>query len=151
MAPIEDLKLERSIAAAPEDVFDAWIDPALFPHWFGPQDCTIPEFELDPRVGGAWRAVMLGVQTGNRYEVSGVYTELARPERLAFTWAWTLDDGSRGPETEVTVAIAPEGRGSRVTLVHAGFADQSDRDGHATGWDSTLASLASRLERARAT
>ncbi len=141
MAQIEDLKIERSIAAPPEAVFDAWVDPKLFPAWFGPADCTIPEFELDARVGGRWRAVMLGAATGNRHEVGGVYKEIARPVRLAFTWAWTQEDGSTSREYLVTVSFEAEGRGTRLTVVHGDFDDKTDRENHSMGWSSTLECL----------
>ncbi len=150
MATVEDLKLERSYSAPPNVVFDAWTDPEIFPHWFGPNDCTIPEFELDVRVGGAWRAVMLGNETGMRHEVGGVYTDVSRPERLAFTWVWTQDDGTTGREYLVTVSLKPEGRGTRLTIVHSNFDDADARDKHGYGWSSTLDCLEKFLETAPA-
>ena len=42
---------------------------------------------IDGRPGGAWRMVMQS-SDGSQFKVGGVYRELQRPDRVAYTWQW---------------------------------------------------------------
>ena len=134
------LHIERRIGGSPEAVFDAWITPEILARWWGPEGFTVPEQSHDLRVGGTWRTVMLSPQ-GERHIVSGVYREISRPRRLAFTWAWDQDDGSRGHETLVTIELSAKGEGTLLKLTQAEFAETEHRDNHRLGWDSSLNDL----------
>jgi len=46
---------EIHIAAPPERVFQALIDPKQVLQWWTDEHCAIEHFELEPRVGGRWR------------------------------------------------------------------------------------------------
>jgi uncharacterized protein YndB with AHSA1/START domain len=65
-------------------VFDAYTNPEHLPHWFGPRGWTLPVCEIDLRPGGSWRFVMRGPD-GTEMGMSGVYQEVAPPERLVST------------------------------------------------------------------
>jgi uncharacterized protein YndB with AHSA1/START domain len=65
-------------------VFDAYTNPEHLPHWFGPRGWTLPVCEIDLRPGGSWRFVMRGPD-GTEMGMSGVYQEIAPPERLVST------------------------------------------------------------------
>lgn len=134
------LVLERLVAGPPEAVFDAWTKPELLSKWWGPEGFTVPEHSLDVRIGGAWRTVMRSPE-GGRHIVSGVYRAVERPRRLAFTWAWDQDDGSRGHETEVTVEFLPRDGGTLVRLTQAAFLEKEHRDNHELGWTSSFNDL----------
>src|SRR5205809_662027 len=41
-------------------VFQAWSSPKALAQWWGPKDFTLPECEVDFRVGGAYRMSMQG-------------------------------------------------------------------------------------------
>ena len=120
-----------------EMVFDAWADPDKFGRWFGPEGMNIPEHQIDPREGGAWRAVMQSPE-GSRHIVAGVYKVIDRPNRLEFTWFWQQDDGSAGHETNVAVSFAAKDGGTLITLIHTRFESDEARDSHLGGWNSTL-------------
>ena len=52
---------EIHIAAEPERVFQALIDPAQVPQWWGQKDVYRCEtYEADLRVGGEWRMAGVG-------------------------------------------------------------------------------------------
>jgi len=107
--------VERRIAAPPDMVFDAWLDPDAAGRWlFATPDGTMESVEIDARVGGRFRIVeRRGDQAAEHF---GEYVEIDRPRRLAFDF-WT----SLGEErTRVTVDIAPDGDGSHVRLTHDG-------------------------------
>ena len=81
------LVVERTLAASPDKVFDAWVNPEILVQWWGPEGMSIPQHSLDLREGGAWEATMRN-NDGGEVVVSGVYKVIDRPNRLVFTWAW---------------------------------------------------------------
>lgn len=128
--------LERRIAAAPEKVFDAWLDPDGVRHWlFATPDGVMERVEVDPRVGGGFTIVER--RGADRAEHFGEYVELDRPRRLAFDF-WTSFSDER---TRVAVTIAPDGDGSLLTLTHEGvWADWQEKTRQ--GWTMILGGLA---------
>lgn len=131
------LTLKRWLNASPAEVFQAWTDPELLMRWFGPENVRTMEVAVDPRIGGAYRVVMLE-DTGERHEVSGVYQEIVENERLAFSWSWITT-----PErvSRVTVTFKPDGEGTILTLLHEKLFDEQAVRGHTHGWTGSLVKL----------
>ncbi|HMG47738.1 MAG TPA: SRPBCC domain-containing protein [Allosphingosinicella sp.] len=139
MADTATVTVERRIAAPPERVFDAWLDPDGVATWlFATPDGTMERVEVDPRVGGGFTIVER--RGGDLAEHHGEYVELDRPRRLAFDF-WTSFSEER---TRITVAIEPDGDGSRLTLTHAGVWD-GWQDKTRQGWAMILDGLARTL------
>src|SRR5439155_26842405 len=91
----------------------------------------------DVRVGGRYR---LGITSpdGKKHVAVGVYREVKRPTRLAFTWDWE-DPESRVGETLVTVEFKEVvGKKTEVVLTHERFADQARAVRHEQGWTQLL-------------
>jgi uncharacterized protein YndB with AHSA1/START domain len=130
------LRLERLIRTDRERAFAAWTRPELLREWSAPEGMTIDEGELDLRVGGRWRVVMVE-PSGARHEAFGTYREVTPPERLVYTHAWRQGDGS-SPETTLVVEFREVAGGTRVVLTQEGFASPQSRDGHREGWSSSL-------------
>jgi len=85
-------------------VFDAWTRPDLLKRWlYGPEEWQLAVCEIDLRVGGALRFVWRH-RDGKDMGMSGVYREIAAPERLVFTEFW--DDDWTGGEALVTMVFA---------------------------------------------
>jgi len=133
------LTLKRRLNAPPETVYAAWTDPAQITRWFGPDAGPVTRAETDVRVGGRFH-VVFHTEDGAEHDVSGVYREVVKNERLQFTWAWRTM-----PEREslVTVLIRPDGEGSLLTLIHEQFFDEPARDRHEYGWTGCLNKLES--------
>jgi uncharacterized protein YndB with AHSA1/START domain len=105
--------VERRIAASPERVFDAWLDPRDVGTWlFATPGGVMERVEIDPRVGG--RFLIAERRGSERAEHFGEYLEIDRPRRLVFTFAAVRDAGY----TRVAVTIEPDGDGTRIILVH---------------------------------
>lgn len=139
------LTLERVIRADRGRVFAAWTQPEQLREWSAPEGLTIEGGELDLRVGGRWRAVMVE-PNGTRHEAFGTYLEVTPPERLVYTHAWERSAGAgRTPETVVTVTFTAVAGGTRVVLTQSEFDAPQSRDGHAGGWGSTLDRLVARF------
>ena len=134
------VEVTRRIAAPPERVFDAWLDPKGVWHWlFATPDGVTERVEIDPRVGGRFR---IDERRGDEIaEHFGEYVEIDRPRRLAFDFGTSFEE----TPTRVTVTIEADGDGSRVTLRHDGvWADWEDKTRQ--GWATILDGLARTLE-----
>lgn len=132
-----ELKITRRIAATPERLFDAWLDPATIRRFMSPGEGTSTlRAETDPRVGGRYDIVM----QNDMGEIPhwGEYREIDRPKRLSFTW----NSPHAVPDSLVTVTFRAVGDETEVTLVHDRFPSDALRDGHERGWAEILTALA---------
>lgn len=110
--------IRRRFAAAPEAVFDAWLDPAVARRWLfaGPASELIG-VEIDARVGG--RYSLLERHPDGEIDHFGTYLELDRPRRLAFTLQvpWHFPEVTR---VELDIA-ARENGGCELALAQLGI------------------------------
>ena len=58
MTPIKELEIKRTYDAPVSDVWKAWTEPEQIKAWWGPDNVSIPECEVDLRVGGRIYIVM---------------------------------------------------------------------------------------------
>ena len=142
------LRTQRTFDARRETVFAAWTNPEVLRRWWASEPgWRSPSAEVDLRVGGRYRLSMGEPDGGPVHTVTGEYTEVRPPERLAYTWTWEGDppemDGSAG--TLVTVEFAEDDGRTTVTVVHTGFATEQARDLHEGGWGGCLDSLGRRV------
>lgn len=131
------LTIKRRLNATPAEVYEAWTDPELLLRWFGPENVVAQEAQIDPRVDGAYRVVMLE-NNGERHEVSGRYLEVVENEKLVFSWSWVTT-----PErvSRVTVTFKPDGDGTILTLLHEKLFDDQAARGHTHGWTGSMDKL----------
>jgi uncharacterized protein YndB with AHSA1/START domain len=127
--------VERRLAAPPDTVFDAWLDPEGLGQWlFRTLAGELARVEVDPRVGGRFRVDER--RNGQIAEHHGEYVALDRPRRLAFDF-WTSFSAER---TRVTIDIAPADGGALLTLTHEGvWPDWADKT--RMGWTMILEGL----------
>jgi uncharacterized protein YndB with AHSA1/START domain len=134
----ETLVIERTFRAPAERVFDAFTEDEVMRRWFhGQRGWETPVAEVDLRVGGAIRIVMLDPEDGAEIGGGGNYTAIERPSRLGFTWAW--DDGRR--PTLIEIEFAAAGELTHVTFTHRGLADAESVRGHEEGWGNAFDEL----------
>lgn len=83
-----EIAMTRIFDAPRHLVFKAWTKPELLKRWlYGPEEWRLAHCETDLRVGGALRFEWRD-HAGNHMGFSGVYREIAPPERLVFTEVW---------------------------------------------------------------
>jgi uncharacterized protein YndB with AHSA1/START domain len=140
------LKLTRFYPVAPEKVWRAWTDARALGQWFRPDaSFSIPVAEADVRVGGRFRILMVNAR-GEEFDLSGVYREVEREQKLVMTWGWRTQQP--GHESLVTVTLRPSGAGTQVDLRHDQYVDIEGEATHAQGWNGALDKLAQILEQA---
>jgi uncharacterized protein YndB with AHSA1/START domain len=126
--------VRREIAAPAEDLFDAWLDAQSLGSWLRPSGIRETRAETDPRVGGAFRIVM--VDDASSIVQTGTYREIDRPCRLVFTWS---SPATRFRDSIVTVTFQPSSNGSTMVEIHqVGLPDEEARASHHAGWSDVL-------------
>ena len=136
---------EIDIAAPPERVFQAWIDPQQRLAWWG-DDAVYrsTKMESDLRVGGKWRTEGKSAD-GKPFAVWGEYTRIEPPTALAFTWNHDWAPGGL-PETHVLIELTATSSGTHVALTHSGFTNAPERDAHHQGWQRVFGWLRNYLQ-----
>lgn len=137
------LSITRRFAAPREAVFRAWTDPGELAQWFGPAGVTVREVEVDLQPGGHYSLTMIG--DNNVHALSGVYSEVKSPERLAFSWIWG-DGEIAGVEMLVTIDFEEtKDGGTLLTLTHERLPSPLAREHHEQGWLGCLDCLREHL------
>ena len=131
------VRIDKTVNAPIEKVFDAWLDPALLTQFILPAPgMSQPEVENNPREGGNFTIVM---HVGDdRVPHSGSYLAIDRPNRLKFSWEspYSTDDSAVTLEFRAVDANTTE-----VTLTHVKFLHEEARSDHEGGWSNILDKL----------
>lgn len=109
--------LTYDLAASPGEVFAAFAEPSLRTRWFRiPSDPASAHHELDFRAGGHEIARGTFAPSGvpERIEYRAQFLDIVTDERIVFAYALTLD-GRRRSTSLVTVELAADGDGTRMT------------------------------------
>lgn len=128
-----DITVAKTIAAKPEDVFDAWLDrnrPGG--PWFGPARVI-----LNPTVDGLFFFAV--EHEGKMWAHYGRFTRIERPSVIECAW---MSEATKGLESLVTVTFAARDGATEVTLRHSGVPDNVMGRRHKDGWTWTLNNLA---------
>jgi uncharacterized protein YndB with AHSA1/START domain len=133
--PSAAVVVRRTIAASPEELFDAWLDAQALAIWMRPMGIRHTSAKTEPRVGGSYEIIMQGDE--NTYPHHGTYQIIDRPRRLVFTW---LSHGTEGLTSLVTVDFLPLGERTEVVVTHEQL-PESARESHTRGWTSGIERL----------
>jgi uncharacterized protein YndB with AHSA1/START domain len=135
------------IAAPPQRVFQALVDPAQLQRWFhGGEDCPVKSWEFDPRRGGKYRyetqpsssLVLNGV---NEFKCHGEVLEYDPPRLLVYSWIANWHADARRATT-VRWELTPTATGTRIKVTHSGLADEKvAREDYSKGWIGVVESL----------
>src|SRR5690348_14615512 len=126
MEPIKEVTFERTFNAPLATVWQAWTDPTMLKQWWGPENVSIPECEVDLRVGGRFYIVMeageaMGPYKGTRWPMEGKITELEPNAKLVYeAKAWTEGkEDTTQIETVTELLLAEEGGKTKINLKSA--------------------------------
>ena len=131
----ETLVVRRFIPVPRERVFAAWLDPASLAQWMRPGGMTDARVEVDARVGGKFRIVM--IQGREEFAHSGEYRLIDPPARLSFTW---ISQATDHRPTEVTIEFLERPGGTELVLTHRRL-PANQVEAHRSGWSDVLVHL----------
>jgi uncharacterized protein YndB with AHSA1/START domain len=103
---------------APKDlVYRAWITPELIERWWSGDRGTVTSVEVDLRVGGTWRYVMVATK-GFEVAFHGEYREIVPNERIVATEVFegAAEDDEHGDEGAPLTTVTFTEVNGRTTL-----------------------------------
>lgn len=136
------VRVTRRFRAAPEPVFDAWLDAKTAGRWlFATPSGTMVKVEIDARVGGSFTIV--DRRDGEDSLHAGEYLSIDRPRRLVFTFGMPKFTEDRD---RIVIDIEAVEDGCELVLTHAmaaewaAYAERTEQ-----GWARMLDGLAKSL------
>jgi uncharacterized protein YndB with AHSA1/START domain len=151
VTPDQDaLVTEVHVAAPPERIFQALLDPKQVLRWWTSDTCQIESFSMDARVGGRWtydtKSSQLNVNGVAKFHCEGEVLEYEPPRVLAYTWIanWHEKPAQR---TVVRWELAASKGGTLVRVTHSGLSDLAvSRKDYSGGWPGVVEQLKKFIE-----
>jgi uncharacterized protein YndB with AHSA1/START domain len=134
------VRLHRVLAAKPEKVYRAFLDPDAKARWLPPNGFTGKVHHLEPKVGGRYKMSFTNFTTGMSHSFGGEFLELVPGERLRYTDRF--DDPNLPGTIEVTVTLKAVSVGTEMHIVQAGLPDVIPVEACYLGWQESLRNLA---------
>ncbi len=147
--PTKQLIIERTLAASPERVFDAFTDPNQLKQWWWPNGFGCPDAEVDLRVGGTYRLAMTwpdAIPAENRFShyLGGEFYEIDRPHRLVMSGRAVNDEQGELFATLLDVTFESRDAGTALTVRQSYFEPMPPAEamaGAPQGWSEQLDKL----------
>jgi uncharacterized protein YndB with AHSA1/START domain len=148
-------RASRVIRAHPEELYDAFIDPAVLVTWLPPGDMTGIIHEFDARVGGGYRMSlfyppaepMSHGKTSDREDMVVVrFVELTPPRRIVEAVEFVSSDPNFLGEMTLIVTLEEVSGGTVVTLTCENLPPGLRAEDNEAGSRLSLEQLARRFE-----
>jgi uncharacterized protein YndB with AHSA1/START domain len=132
------LEITRVFPVPSDTVFAALCDSYELRKWWGPKELTVATLNFRPAVGERYR-IEMQQPDGHAFTIFGVFREVNRPIRLAYTFAYEEPDEDDvetlvaltlrdlGGSTEVLLSQGPFKTEARLSLHRGGWADSFDK------------------------
>jgi len=106
----KEILFERTYDAPLQAVWQAWTDPEMLKQWWGPEGVTVPECELDVRMGGKIHIVMeggdqMGQAKGMRWPMEGEFTTVEEATKLSYTAKSWVEGQQEATEVDQTAEL----------------------------------------------
>jgi uncharacterized protein YndB with AHSA1/START domain len=121
----KEVEFERIYDASPETLWQVWTKPEKIKQWWGPNNVTIPECEIDLRVGGKIYIVMeageaMGPYKGTKWPMLGKFTEVEPNSKLSYyVKAWTEGQKEQTTIDQTTELSLTEEKGKTKLKIRA--------------------------------
>jgi uncharacterized protein YndB with AHSA1/START domain len=137
--------VRRRFGASPEEVYRAFVDPALLQQWLlGPEGWTMPVCISEPRAGGKIRYEWSDGK-GRGFYLTGEFIELDPPRRIVHVERMHMPDPT--PDNRVETTFTADGRGT-LMVMRMSLPDAATRKAMlATGMEHGMEASYARLER----
>ncbi|GLB67670.1 SRPBCC family protein [Arthrobacter mangrovi] len=148
-------KASRVVAAAPERVFAALLDPGALAAWLPPEGMAGRFERFDARPGGSYRLVLTypdgwaasGKATADTDIVEARFLQIVPGVRVVQAVDFVSDDPAYAGTMTMTWEVARAEGGTRVEIRADDVPDGISAADHAAGLASSLANLAAHVER----
>jgi uncharacterized protein YndB with AHSA1/START domain len=141
----------RIIAAPPEAVYRAFVDPGALMAWLPPETMSGRALEYDFREGGRYRIELtfgdaasagMGKTTARTDITAGQFLSLEPGTRIVQSVGFESDDAAFAGEMIMTWSFEAVGAGTRVTITAENVPPGISRRDHDAGLRSSLDNLA---------
>jgi uncharacterized protein YndB with AHSA1/START domain len=145
-------KASRVVAAPPERVYAAFVDPAALLAWLPPGGMTGRFDRFDARPGGSYRLTLTypdagaGKTTADSDVVEARFVDVVPNVRVVQAVDFVSDDPAFAGTMIMTWAVAATETGTRVEIRADDVPDGISAEDHAAGLASSLANLAAYVE-----
>lgn len=145
----------RVIAASPQALYRAFVDPAAIASWRPPQGMKAEIHTFDPREGGDYRMSFLytepdpevqGKTSDHADTFEGRFVGLLPGERIVEEIDFVSDDPAFRGTMTITTTFRPVSGGTEVTVVCEDVPEGIGESEHKAGIASSLANLAAFVE-----
>ncbi len=145
----------RVIAAPPDTVYAALVDPDALTSWLPPDGMTATMERYDARPGGSYRMILRyadasgapGKTTADEDVVESRFVELVPGVRVVQAVDFVSDDSAFHGTMTMTWQVEAVAGGTRVEVRADDVPTGISADDHAAGLSSSLANLAAYLDR----
>jgi uncharacterized protein YndB with AHSA1/START domain len=145
----------RMIAASPERVWAALVDPRALLAWLPPGEMTGRFARFEGRPGGSYRMVLTypdasgapGKATAESDIVEARFVDIVPGERVVQAVDFVSDDPANAGTMTMIWEVTAIGGGTRVDIIARDVPDGISAEDHAAGLASSLTKLAAYLER----
>jgi uncharacterized protein YndB with AHSA1/START domain len=134
------VKMEKMIGRPAPEVFRALSEGRLF------INCSADSnsIQMNFRVGGSYRVEFKNHKVANW----GEFIEIVPDKKIVFTWCQHFGEDQK-PDTTVTIELFAVGDKTRMAILHTGFTDKENCDGHYQGWEGGIDDLNEELSNGR--
>ena len=126
-----EIKIVREFAAPARLVWKAWTTPELIKRWWHAKRGEVTSAEVDLRVGGKWRWVLVTTDGGYEVAFHGEYRDIIPHERLVYTEVFegapdgealnSTDLVEKNGRTTVTMRMQLKSREERDAILATGM------------------------------
>lgn len=138
------VNLHRVLAAKPEKIYRAFLEPDAMAKWLPPNGFTCRVNHMQAKVGGTYKMSFTNFTTEKTVSFGGEYRELVENERLRYTD--NFDDPNLPGEIQVTVILNKVSVGTEMTIVQEGLPTVIPLEACYVGWQQSLNNLAKLVE-----
>ena len=138
------VQLHRVLAAPPEKVYRAFIDPDAMVKWLPPHGFTGKVHSMDARVGAGYKMSFTNFSTKHSHSFAGKYIEMKPGELLKYIDKF--DDPNMPGEMPVTITFRKVIGGTELKVSQEGIPDAIPAEMCYMGWQQSLMLLTQLVE-----
>jgi uncharacterized protein YndB with AHSA1/START domain len=138
------IRLHRVLRAAPERIYQAFLDADAMAKWLPPNGFTAKVHQMNAKVGGTYKMSFTNFSTGKSHSFGGTYVELTPHERIRYTDKF--EDPDLPGEMQTMITLKKVSCGTELNIVQEGVPAAIPAEACYLGWQESLVLLAKLVE-----